>query len=75
MKMIKRDIGMEILEDIQDIRAHKVGGKVLSTHSYERTHRASVISSKLNPSKAAFVSLIGISLRTVQDWEQGCELI
>jgi putative transcriptional regulator len=30
-----------------------------------------VIRSKLNLSQAAFAGLMGVSLRTVQDWEQG----
>jgi len=69
--MTKRDIGMEILEGIQDIKAHKVGVKVLRTHSLKEPAAPQVIRSKLNLSQAAFEGLIGVSLRTVQDWEKG----
>ena len=31
--MSKRDIGQEILEGIQEIKAHKAGGKELRTHT------------------------------------------
>ena len=69
--MTKRDIGMEILEGIQDIKAHKGGVKVLRTHSLKEPAAPQVIRSKLNLSQAAFAGLMGVSLRTVQDWEQG----
>jgi putative transcriptional regulator len=69
--MTKRDIGLEILEGIQDIKAHKAGGKVLRTHSLKEPDPPQVIRAKLKLSQAAFAGLMGVSLRTVQDWEQG----
>jgi len=69
--MTKRNIGMEILEGIQDIKAHKVGVKVLHTHSLKEPAAPQVIRSKLNLSQEAFAGLMGVSLRTIQDWEQG----
>jgi putative transcriptional regulator len=69
--MIKRDIGQEILEGIRDIKAHKAGEKVLRTHILKEPAPAQVIRAKLKLSQSAFAGLMGVSLRTVQDWEQG----
>ena len=69
--MAKRDIGQEILEGIRDIKAYKAGTKVLRVHSLKEPAPPKVIRAKLKLSQSAFASLMGVSLRTVQDWEQG----
>lgn len=69
--MPDRDIGLEILEGIQDIKARKVGGKVLRTNHVKEPATPQEIRSKLNLSQVAFAGLMGVSLRTVQDWEKG----
>ncbi|MGD0753012.1 MAG: helix-turn-helix domain-containing protein [Anaerolineales bacterium] len=69
--MSKRDIGLEILEGIEDIKAHEAGVKVLCSHGLKVIAAPKEIHSKLNLSQAAFEGLIGVSLRTVQDWEKG----
>ena len=69
--MSKRDIGLEVLEGIRDVKAYKAGKKTLRTHSFKEPAPPQVIRSKLNLSQAAFAGLMGVSLRTVQDWEQG----
>ncbi len=69
--MSKRDIGQEILEGIQEIKAHKAGGKELRTHTLKEPAPPQVIRAKLKLSQAAFAGLMGVSVRTVQDWEQG----
>ncbi len=69
--MSKRDIGQEILEGIREIKAHKVGEITLRTRTLKEPSPPQVIRAKLNLSQAAFASLMGVSLRTVQDWEQG----
>jgi len=45
--------------------------KVLRSHSLKEPTAPQEIRSKLNLSQAAFAGLMGVSLRTVQDWEQG----
>ena len=45
LKITKRDIGPEILEVIQDIKAHKTGVKVLRTHSLKEPAAPQVIRS------------------------------
>ena len=69
--MPKRDMGQEILEGIQEIMAHKKGGKVLRSHALKEPAPPQVIRAHLNLSQSAFASLMGVSLRTVQDCEQG----
>jgi len=69
--MTKRNIGQEILEGIQDIKAHKAGEKTLRTHTLKEPAPPQVIRARLKLSQSAFAGLMGVSLRTVQDWEQG----
>ena len=66
--MSKRDIGLEILDGIRDIKA---GKKILRVHSLKEPAPPQVIRSKLKLSQSAFAGLMGVSLRTIQDWEQG----
>ena len=69
--MSKCDIGLEILEGIEDIKAHETDVKVLHSHGLKVTAAPKEIRSKLNLSQAAFAGLIEVSLRTFQDWEKG----
>ena len=69
--MSKRNIGQEILEGVRDIKAYKTGRKRLHTHTLKEPAPPQVIRTRLNLSQAAFAGLMGVSLRTVQDWEQG----
>ncbi len=69
--MTERDIAQEILEGIREIKAHKAGEKVLRTHTLREPAPPQVIRANLQLSQAAFAALMGVSVRTVQDWEQG----
>ena len=69
--MSKRDIGQEILEGVREIRSHKAGEKRLRTHTLRVPASPQIIRARLKLSQAAFAGLMGVSLRTVQDWEQG----
>ena len=69
--MSKRDIGQEILEGIREVKAYKTGKKALRTHKFTEPAPPQVIRAKLKLSQSAFAGLMGVSLRTVQDWEQG----
>ena len=69
--MAKRDIGQEILEGLQEIKAHKAGALQLKKHTLQPPAPAQDIRAKLNLSQTAFAGLMGVSLRTLQDWEQG----
>jgi putative transcriptional regulator len=69
--MSDRDIGMEILEGVREIKAHKASKLALRTRELKEPSSPKNIRVKLHLSQAAFAGLMGVSLRTVQDWEQG----
>jgi len=69
--MAERDIGQEILDGIREIKAHKAGKGNLRTHQLKEPPPPQVIRQRMKLSQAAFAGLMGVSLRTVQDWEQG----
>ena len=62
----KRDLGAELLQSIREMKAGKRG----------RMHYVGVSSvtearHKVGLSQAQFAALLGVSKRTLQDWEQG----
>ena len=69
--MSERNIGLEILEGIREIKAYKAGEINLKTRVLKAPSSAKVIRSKLDLSQSAFAALMGVSPRTIQDWEQG----
>ena len=58
----ERDIGAEILQSIKDMKAGK--GKVILSPAAE-ARRATGLS------QSQFAALLGVSVRTLQGWEQG----
>ena len=69
--MSKRDIGQEILDGIRNVKAYKAGIKVLRVHTLKEPAPPKIIRAKLKLSQSAFAGMMGVSLRTIQDWEQG----
>jgi putative transcriptional regulator len=69
--MNKRDIGLEILNGINEIKAFKKGQTQLRTTELSKPSEPKIIRSKLTLSQSAFTALLGVSKRTLQDWEQG----
>jgi putative transcriptional regulator len=60
----KRDIGQEILEGVRELKASKPGRVV-------NVPAVSEIREKTGLSQSRFATLLGVSVRTLQDWEQG----
>lgn len=61
-----RDLGAELLESVHQMKAGRTG----------KTHKitvAPVVSARMKSglSQSAFAKLLGVSVRTLQDWEQG----
>ena len=69
--MTDRDVGAEILNGIREIKAHKAGQIALKTRELKESASPQTIRAQLKLSQLAFAGLMGVSLRTVQDWEQG----
>ena len=68
--MADRNIGLEILEGIKEIKTFKKGQADLVTRVLSEPSHPKEIRTRLNLSQSAFASLMGVSVRTVQDWEQ-----
>jgi putative transcriptional regulator len=69
--MSRRDIGTEILEGIHVIKQFKNERFELRTSELSEPSSPGIIRLKLNLSQSAFAGLMGVSVRTLQDWEQG----
>ena len=69
--MAERDIGGEILEGIRELKAYKAGESDLRARKLSELSAPQVIRQKLDLSQSAFAGFMGVSLRTIQDWEQG----
>ncbi len=59
-----RDIGAEILQGLREIKRGE-HGRVINVPDITR------IREKTGLSQARFAQLLGVSVRTLQDWEQG----
>lgn len=64
MAKSKRDIGREILDGIREIKRGE-HGRVTTIPS------VASIREKTGLSQATFAKLLGVSVRTLQEWEQG----
>lgn len=62
----KRNIGEEVLQAIREIKAGKTG-RVFHVEITQATEARL----KLGLSQAEFAQMLGVSVRTLQDWEQG----
>lgn len=62
----KRNIAEELLQAVRDIKAGKIGRKTTVELTPAAEARA-----KVGMTQAEFAKLLGVSLRTLQEWEQG----
>jgi len=63
---MKRNIGQELLDGIEAIKG---GGGV--RHEVELPDDAKAVRTKTGLSQTAFAGVLGVSVRTLQEWEQG----
>jgi putative transcriptional regulator len=64
MNKTKRDVGREILEGIRQLKRGE-HGRVMSLPP------VTTIREKTGLSQSRFAELLGVSVRTLQEWEQG----
>ena len=64
MSKAKRDIGAEILEGLRELKRGGHGRAI-------NVPDVGQIREKTGLSQARFAELLGVSVRTLQDWEQG----
>ena len=69
--MSERNIGQEILEGIQEVKKYKAGQVTLKTSQVDNLPSPQAIRKRLQLSQSEFALLMGVSIRTLQDWEQG----
>jgi putative transcriptional regulator len=63
---MKRDIGQELLDGIAAIEKGKGKRRIVYMPSNVKNIRE-----KMGLSQSAFAGLLGVSVRTLQEWEQG----
>lgn len=68
--MSERNIGQEIFEGIREVKAFKEGKAKLVTRKLSEPSHPKTIRARLKLSQTAFAGLMGVSVRTIQDWEQ-----
>ena len=64
MRKAKRNIGLEILQGLREIKRGDFGRMTTVPN-------VTSIREKTGLSQARFAQLLGVSVRTLQDWEQG----
>ena len=64
MAKVKRNIGQEILDGLRELKGGEYG-RVINVPD------VATIREKTGLSQARFAVLLGVSVRTLQDWEQG----
>lgn len=67
----QRNIEQELLADLEAVKAHKRGEVDLRKRTFAKVSPPAEIRSRLKLSQHAFAGLMGVSVRTVQEWEQG----
>ena len=60
----KRNVGVEVLEGLRELKRGEIG-RVRNLPPIATTRE------RLGLSQSRFASLLGVSVRTLQDWEQG----
>jgi len=74
----KRNLFEELKQGIQEIKDYKAGKITLRTHKIEKKPRPTVSPAiildtreQLHMSRAVFAIKLGVSVRTLEKWEQG----
>ena len=63
-QVLRRNVAREILEGLRELKHGETGGVINAPSVTEIRERPGL-------SQAKFATLLGVSVRTLQDWEQG----
>lgn len=64
-------LGIDVQEELTAIRKHKAGKEILLTKEFEDPSDAATIRHRLGLTQEAFAGLLGVSVQTLRNWEQG----
>src|SRR5689334_13111018 len=67
----KRDIAQELRDDLEALKAAKRGDVKLRQRTYVQVASPAEIRARMKLSQHDFAGLLGVSVRTIQEWEQG----
>lgn len=65
------NLNIDLDEQLKAIRAHKAGRKGLRVHKLEKPSPPAQIRQRLGLTQDAFAALLGVSVKTLRNWEQG----
>ena len=64
-------LGIDLQEELAAIRAHKAGKKRLKTKKLQAPSDPATIRRRLGLTQESFSGLLGVSVQTLRNWEQG----
>lgn len=64
-------LGINLQEELIAIRQHKAGKGTLRTKAHANASDAATIRRNLGLTQEVFAELIGVSIQTLRNWEQG----
>ena len=71
MKNKSNLLGIDLQEELTAIRAHKAGKKSLKIKRLKAPTDAAMIRHRPGLTQEAFAALLGVSVQTLRNWEQG----
>ncbi|NKB81390.1 MAG: helix-turn-helix domain-containing protein [Nitrospirales bacterium] len=64
-------LDIDLQEELAAIRAQKTGKQPLKTKAFQAPSSPDVIRHRLGLTQDAFAGLLGVSVQTLRNWEQG----
>lgn len=64
-------LGIDLQEELTAIRARKAGKRTLKTRNLKAPSDPVIIRRRLGLTQEAFSGLLGVSVQTLRNWEQG----
>jgi len=68
---MSHDIDIKLEQQLKAIQSHKMGRKSLRAFKIENSASPAEIRQRLQLTQDAFAALLGVSVKTLRNWEQG----